>query len=300
MTATATSSTQWLPLVLAPVAFLVWMPVIAILFAFGARGHHRPGEPAAAPRPTELPAAQTTDRPAEERRPKWGTPVDPTDHPDWQRRERHLYSAGGVNRGYVIGLVGAVGAIGAAALAVFGFPQLDPTLAAFLGAVVGWLFSLPLVWAYERALWRRPRIARFRLSKIPDLNGGWHGYIEVHKGLEGEATHERIPCRVRIKQDWSRIKVDFITDATESWSVMATLDADRVHYEYFVAPRPNPPPDSALKKVKPHFGMVRLVPAPRPGRGGRCSQLSGGWFNDPSNDIGQDTLRWGAISLQRT
>lgn len=60
MTATAADSTQWLPPVLAPVAFLIWMPVNAILFASGARGRLHPGDsqggPTAPPRRTEPPS----------------------------------------------------------------------------------------------------------------------------------------------------------------------------------------------------------------------------------------------------
>ncbi len=303
MTATAASSAQWLPLVLAPVALLVWIPVIAILFTLGARGRHNPGDPqgglTSPPRRSRPPTPPPTGRPREERLLKWGMPVDRTSHPEWQARERHLYSAGGVNRGHVIGLVGLVGAIAAAALAVFGFPHLDTTLAAFMGAAAGCLFALPLVWLYERAIWRWAPIAHFKLSKISDLNGEWEGHIEVEKGLAGDGTGRKIPCLVRIRQDWSRIRIDFITEATESWSVMATIDDERLHYEYFVVARPDAGPDSPLPTVNPHDGMVRLKPSPPPGRRQRCDELSGTWFNDPSDLAGQDSLRWGPIFLRR-
>jgi hypothetical protein len=304
----ADSSPQWLPLVLAPVALVGWIGVLYVLFVIAAwiqriRIHptgvpiRRPS-PAGPPVPVAPPIPAPDGQLAREKQPTWGRQVDRTGQSDWPDREQHLYSAGGISRGNVIAFIGLMGGLVAAA-GVLQFPRLDPKWAAVLGAVVGCLLSLSLVLAYERWAWRWVLIAHFRLSKIPDLNGEWDGHIEVDKGLRGETTNDAIQCRVRIKQDWSRIAIDFITNATESWSVMATIDARRLHYEYFVVPRPPAQEESASEQIKPHDGMARLTPTPRPGRRERCWELNGRWFNDQSYFHDKDSLRWGTIHLAR-
>jgi hypothetical protein len=264
-------------------------------------GEKQSGAPApTAPSNPSDEAEQPAGTVREEPSPEWGKPVDPKGHPDWQARERHLYSAGGVNRGNVIAFVGLLGASGAAALSALAFPTLESTIAAFSGAAAGCLFALPLVWLYERMFWRWPPIARFKLSKIPDLNGEWEGHIEVKEARGSAELQRELPCRVCIKQDWSRIRIDFITVPTESWSVMATIDSDRLHYEYFVVPRPTAGSDP-LAEINPHDGTVRLKPWPRPGRRQSCDCLSGGWYNDPGDFTDEAvSIGSGRIELRRT
>lgn len=301
----ADSSPQWLPLVLAPVALVGWIGVFYVLFVISTWIQRtrtsvliRRPSPAGPPIPVAPPILATDGRPTREKEPTWGRQADRAGHLDWPDREQHLYSAGGVSRGNVIAFIGLMGGL-AAVFGVLQFPRLEPKLAAVLGAIVGCLLSLSLVLAYERCVWRWLLIARFRLSKIPDLNGEWYGHIEVDKGLKGEETNNPIRCRVRIKQNWSRVAIDFITNATESWSVMATVDTGRVHYEYFVVPRPPAQGQSTGALVNPHDGMARLIPLPPPGRRERCWELNGSWFNDQSYFHDEDFLRWGTIKLAR-
>jgi hypothetical protein len=216
---------------------------------------------------------------------------DPTGPPE---REKHLYSAAGINRANVVAGLGLIGAIGAALIALL-FPSLSARTAAVLGVIVATILPAAIFVAYEKRVWRWPATAYIPHATMPELNGNWEGHIEIIRGVEGEETRRRIGCAVRITQDWSRVAIDFTTAATESWSVMATIDAERVHYEYFVVARADAEPDTdnELAHVAPHYGMARLVPHPPPGPGKRCVQLDGFWFND------QHFLRWGNIALSR-
>jgi hypothetical protein len=310
----ADGSPEWLPLVLTPAALVGWVVVVSFLFRlaalvegiFWSRGGPERGPRPTPSRTTASAEATTTAPPSPPRppvpaaeclppsgnRPLWGKQADRKKKKDWPADGIHLYSAGGVDRGHVIALIGLVGALGAV-VAVLQFPSWDPELAGFVGAGLGCSLSLPLVSLYDRWAWRWSALGLPRLSKIPDLVGEWEGWIDVQQGVEGEKTPEKYLCRVCIRQTWSRISIEFITEATESWSVMTTLNQRRLHYEYFVLPRPDPPPGSSLSDAKPHYGMVRLTPHPPPSRRSPCNELHGHWFND------RDWLRWGEIRLSR-
>jgi SMODS-associating 2TM, beta-strand rich effector domain len=233
-------------------------------------------------------------------RPNGDSEEAPTDGP-------HLYSASDVNRVAVVSVLGTMAAIlatGIVLLLALPFPHLGTQLPAWAGVLIAtglgvWIFA-----GFEKRAWRWRATAKLPHCTMPDLSGGWSGQIEITKGKQGEAEGEQLDCRVHIKQDWSRIAIDFETEVSKSWSVMANVDARRagenvhyeLHYEYYVTPKPDAPPELVQKVqlIEPHYGTARVKLDGRgPWPSVPSTKLNGIWFND------QHFERWGTIKLTR-
>jgi hypothetical protein len=224
----------------------------------------------------------------------------PTDGP-------HLYSASDVNRVAVVTVLGTMAAIlatGIVLLLTVPFPHLGAQLPAWAGVLIATGLGVLIFAGFEKRAWRWRVTTKVPHSTMPDLSGGWSGEIVITKGKDGEAEGKQLACQVQIKQDWSRIAIDFETDVSKSWSVMANVDARRagknvhyaLHYEYYVIPKDDAPEELAeqVKLVDPHYGTARVKlagPGPWPRVG--STTLNGIWFND------QHFERWGTINLTR-
>jgi SMODS-associating 2TM, beta-strand rich effector domain len=219
----------------------------------------------------------------------------------------HLYSASDVKRVTVVSVLGTMAAIlatGIVLLLALRFPHLGTQLSAWTGVLIASALGALIFAGFEKRAWRWRATAWVPHCTMPDLSGGWSGRIEITKGKEGENIGEPLTCRVEIRQDWSRIAIDFETDVSESWSVMANVDARRagenvhyeLHYEYYVIPKPNAPRELANKVelIDPHYGTARVKLVGRgPWPSVRTTELRGIWFND------QHFERWGTIELTR-
>jgi hypothetical protein len=133
-------------------------------------------------------------------------------------------------------------------------------------AVFGVLFGL-----YDRALWRWS-VGWVRLSRVPDLNGHWGGEVSIREGeRRAEEGLEGIPCFVSIVQTWSKIRVDFETPFSRSYSSMASVSDQEFHYEYTVERKEGAQYPSGMKT---HHGVARLHSR------GDWQTLEGDFYND--------------------
>jgi SMODS-associating 2TM, beta-strand rich effector domain len=219
-------------------------------------------------------------------------------------RGLHLYSAGDVKRVTVISVLGTFAAIVAAGIVLL-VPHLGAQLSAWGGVLIASALGALIFAGFEKRAWHWRVAAKVPHCTMPDLAGRWSGEIVITKGKEGEDLGVPLNCRVEIRQDWSRIAIDFETDVSRSWSVMANMDTRKttagvhheLHYEYYVIPRPDAPPELAkeVELIDPHYGTARLQllgsdQCPHELRTG----LKGIWFND------QHFERWGTIDLTRS
>lgn len=213
-------------------------------------------------------------------------------------RGRHLYSAGDVNRINVIHVLGAITAAGATG--IVWLTHISDWIGVVIAVALLWL----ILAGFEKRAWHWRVTAKVPHCAMPDLSGEWNGWIEINKGKEGENVGIPLDCRVEITQDWSRIAIDFETDVSRSWSVMASVDARRdandvvyheLHYEYYVIPRSDAPPElsAQVELVDPHYGTAHLKLEPGSWPRVRPTGLNGIWFND------QKFERWGKITLIR-
>lgn len=144
-------------------------------------------------------------------------------------------------------------------------------------AVFGVLFLL-----FDKFIWRLGSRTR-NVSGIPNLRGTWKGGIDVRDTCKPDEPPTGQDCTVKIKQTWTRISIDFKTNATKSSSVMASFgstDQGNLHYEYDVEPLEREP-------VR-HCGTAHLEPASTD-----WSYLSGKFYNDEQHQ------RWGLYHLKR-
>jgi SMODS-associating 2TM, beta-strand rich effector domain len=219
-------------------------------------------------------------------------------------RGRHLYSAGDVNRVTVISVLGTFAAIIAAGIVLL-VPHLGTQLSAWSGVLIASALGTLILAGFEKRAWHWRAAAKVPHCTMPDLSGRWSGNIVITKGKEGEDVGVPLDCRIEIKQDWSRIAIDFETDVSRSWSVMANVDNretdgalhHELHYEYYVIPKPDAPPELAkeVELIDPHYGTAQLkVLGPDPWQRKSSTELKGIWFND------QHFERWGTINLTRS
>jgi SMODS-associating 2TM, beta-strand rich effector domain len=211
----------------------------------------------------------------------------------------HLYSASDVKRIVVIHVLGVITAAAATGIALL--THLSDWIGVGIAAALLWfIFAV-----FEKHAWHWCVMALVPHSTVPNLSGRWRGHILITKGKEGEkSVNDPLGCWVTIRQDWSRIAIDFGTDVSSSWSVMASINARKasddvvyyeLHYEYYVIPKPDAPRELAEKVglVEPHYGTAHLKFQPGPRLRIRSTGLSGIWFND------QHFQRWGDIMLTR-
>ena len=144
---------------------------------------------------------------------------------------------------------------------------------------------------YDEYLWCATLWGK-RLSKIPNLDGIWLGYVTIESPTpRPEEPQGRIPCHVEIRQTWSEISLDFETDFTTSSLVMASINKGKgleggFQYEYVVTPKAG----SQLEKsgMGLHVGMAKLAwDEPNP------SSLDGYFYNGPGYQ------RYGLYHLDR-
>ncbi|AQZ34559.1 hypothetical protein BHQ29_15580 [Pseudomonas sp. LPH1] len=90
--------------------------------------------------------------------------------------------------------------------------------------VVVYVFLLNLV---ERYLWKWSSTRLLLGITLPNINGSWHGQIETRR-RDGEQIAGN-SGRMTIKQTWSTIGVEFVTDLTFSHSIGAFMSMDAAH-----------------------------------------------------------------------
>ena len=125
---------------------------------------------------------------------------------------------------------------------------------------------------FDRLLWK------YKLSKIPNLNGNWKGQI---KTIHNEGTE--IDVKVNIKQTWSSISIILETANSKSKSEVASISISksRLVYQFF-----NEPFFSSEKTLHKHNGIAFLNFEGN-------DILNGHYFND------RDRETYGDIYLER-
>ena len=102
---------------------------------------------------------------------------------------------------------------------------------------------MAVFYLFDRLLWK------FKLSKIPNLNGDWEGKIETsHNGKEFD-------IKVNIKQTWSSISIILETANSRSKSEVASISISksRLVYQFF-----NEPLFITEKTLHKHNGITFL------------------------------------------
>lgn len=164
---------------------------------------------------------------------------------------------------------------------------------ALAGALPSWLAQQPLlgfinpaalsagviygfcVLAYDLLLWRW-------LSNIPDLRGTWVGSIDSsHNG------GSQLPCVVRIRQTWTRIRVELETSTSSSHTTMAALFQDQsgdrgLKYEFVTEPK-----GRAVETLQIVRGVCNL------GLPDDAQRMSGNYYT------GRGRMTEGRINIQR-
>lgn len=131
------------------------------------------------------------------------------------------------------------------------------------GLVLPWWLDVPSVVGFyglfyqlfERRLWRANALRRIGLTKVPDLNGEWKGYLSTSY----EDFETKIDAHVEIFQSWTQVEVILRTQNSESHSLMAAIFTERpegtdLHYEYHSEPKVN-----AEEEMHEHRGTARLA-----------------------------------------
>ena len=130
---------------------------------------------------------------------------------------------------------------------------------------------MAVFYLFDRLLWK------FKLSKIPNLNGDWEGKIETsHNGKEFD-------IKVNIKQTWSSISIILETANSRSKSEVASISISksRLVYQFF-----NEPFFRSEKTLHKHYGATML-------NFKGSDVLEGFYFTD------RDRQTHGAINLKR-
>lgn len=133
-----------------------------------------------------------------------------------------------------------------------------------LKIIIPWWIDAPSVMGfygifyklYDRVLWKQ-HFGPIYLSMIPDVSGIWAGVL---KSSYNEGT--KIDIVFKIKQTWSKIKIETETETSKSSTTMAALFTDESHdprlaYEYLSTPKV-----FAVKTMNPHLGTGHLELSP--------------------------------------
>jgi SMODS-associating 2TM, beta-strand rich effector domain len=129
-----------------------------------------------------------------------------------------------------------------------------PKVAAAASWVVPWWLDVPSVWGFfGGCYWLVDRIAWKMISRIPDLNGTWHGHVS--SSFDQHATEHKVT--VRIQQTWTRLGVALEGESSRSYSVMGAVlisgpQGPELSYEYVNEPR-----SDAAAGLHAHRGFVR-------------------------------------------
>jgi hypothetical protein len=137
------------------------------------------------------------------------------------------------------------------------------SILSYVELVIPWWFDAPSVGgfltlfytAFDKWVWRKAIIRKLHLTRIPDLNGKWSGYIRSSFNEHSKS----LPAKADIKQTWTEINVLVRTKSSESCSLTATITMDDrgasvLSYEYLNEPRPD-----ADKTMHMHRGFTTLT-----------------------------------------
>lgn len=107
-------------------------------------------------------------------------------------------------------------------------------------------------WLYNRHGWKW-RLLGIRLSEIPDFNGTWFG--EIHSNHENGT---KLHGMMRVHQTWMNLCVEFDSQRSRSFSVMAAVNVtpgptEGLTFQYSNAPRHN-----ATETMNAHVGLSHL------------------------------------------
>jgi len=137
--------------------------------------------------------------------------------------------------------------------------------------------------AFDKWLWKKTIIRKLCLTRIPDLNGIWSGYIQS----SFDDHSKKLPVKANIKQTWTEINMLVITESSKSCSLTATMTMDDrgasvLSYEYLNEPGPD-----AAKTMHMHRGFTALTLS-----NDGCA-LSGPYYS------GRDRQNFGFLHLER-
>lgn len=111
-------------------------------------------------------------------------------------------------------------------------------------------------WLYSRHGWKW-RLCGFRLSEIPDLGGTWFGVLESNHS-QGTKLHGKM----HVHQTWSKLCVEFESQTSRSYSVMAAVNVTPGPTEGLTFQYTNAPLHGASDTMNAHVGLnhLRLLP----------------------------------------
>lgn len=159
------------------------------------------------------------------------------------------------------------------------------------GVVVSWGLAFAFVWKiHDRWFWKT-RIAQvLGITRVPNLNGKWEGYIVTsYKGeIPDEALHpdndpskdgQKLLSWLDIDQTWRKINVHFETTQTPSDSNGATMLIEEgkwpsLSYQYENEGSP------LVEGLDMHFGTASLEYR----NGGETDTLEGLYYTGPGRD----------------
>ena len=125
---------------------------------------------------------------------------------------------------------------------------------AALGKTIPWWADAPSIWGfYGIFYWVVDRWGWRGISRLPNLNGTWRGYMT--SSFDEHA--ERHAITMRIQQTWTKLRVTLEADRSRSHSVLggiltSSLPGPELAYEYVNEPRAD-----AAAGMHAHHGIVR-------------------------------------------
>ena len=146
-----------------------------------------------------------------------------------------------------------------------------------------WWLEVPSVWGFFGLFyWLVNRVVWRWVSRIPNLNGVWHGHVS--SSFDQYQTEHKVTLRIR--QTWTKLQVSLAAEKSQSHSVMGAVLVDGSHgpelsYEYVNEPRPG-----AADDMHAHRGFVRAEIQQR-------NVLSGSYYT------GRDRERNGILVVRR-
>jgi hypothetical protein len=199
----------------------------------------------------------------------------------------HTYSTDSSERRYIPFLIAAA-AIGAAFLTFSVITKYHISLPWWASPPIDTMAFYGLFYGlFDRYVWRWHWVRGLRITKIPDLSGSWHGYVNpaeangVSSGLVA-----KVEIEVSIQQTWSTLFIIGRTSSSRSHSLSGSFVTSHectLSYEYL-----NEPSAQALSTMHAHRGMARLS------LDGTYQILEGEYYS------GRDRQNIGTIRLIRT
>jgi len=108
---------------------------------------------------------------------------------------------------------------------------------------------------FDRCLWRISIFRKIKLTRLPNLNGTWKGYL-ASSFNKHEAQYN---ATIEINQSWTQIGIILETENSKSHSLIAAILMENpsgtvLCYEYLNEPKPN-----AIATMHAHRGTGRLT-----------------------------------------